>query len=583
MMNTLAIISSLLTVTLAQQQPFLNCSYFLDGGTYACELTINNADGLNNFTEIGGIHLDGYTNADTELLYRSGDSASTNVPSIICGTFPNLIRMQLYFIGLTEIDDTAFAGCSRLNELGLSSNRIRSVSASALVDLVRLTYINLNDNSLATLPENVFAMQQNLSTLDMSLNPFENIPVSLFRPLENLQILFLSYANLDAINNQWFTTNLRLNSLTMASNRISVSADSFVGLEGLRTLDLAYNTIDDIPSQAFAPLQNLQHLYLTGNNFTELQADSFPDLRSLETLDIRENPIAVVNNGAFRGLGNLNVLTMSNCRLQQLHSNSFEGLGNLTLLSLDFNRIEELPPSVFVPLPNLSYFGLWYNRLKTLRRNSFGSLSSLQILDLEGNVVNGLERAIIDDAVNLDSLFFNGNLCANNYFGNFPISRAQHLLALERCFSNMRYIIGKFINKFVDSNNFKDNFRLDTVTEGDDDFWFFPGPHPGIALRVRSENEVQVALTPFNFTWNPVIEIFIGTTNNSRSVIRINRETNVAVVPTPNIIARDQWNDFRITWANQVILVYSGNNNYPFMSYTMEDLFPVNFYGLRAV
>lgn len=126
-------------------------------------------------------------------------------------------------------------------------------------------------------------------------------------------------------------------------------------------------------------------------------------------------------------------------------------------------------------------------------------------------------------------------------------------------------------------------FFSETTTEGDDDYTFFEGPHPGIALRVNSGSEVQISLTPFNFLWTPMIEVFIGTTNNTRSSIRINQETNVVTVPSPNILARDQWNDFRVTWENQSILVYSGNSTFPFMGFTMQQFFPVNFYGLRAV
>lgn len=441
-MKRILTISLLFTVAVVAQQPSLNCSYFLVGEMYACDLTIRNPNGFNNFTQIEGVHFQGYINADLELLYRGGGSESTNVPSIICETFPNLRRMQLYNLGVTEIDDTAFIGCSRLSELGLSSNRISSISASAFVHLVDIRDVNLSDNLLTTLPDNVFTSQTNLTTLDMSLNPFHDIPVELFRPLENLERLYLSYANLNAINNRWFTSNVRLNDLNLASNRISVSGDSFVGLEGLKALNLAYNAINEIPSATFAPLKNLQHLHLSGNNITALHEDSFPDLANLETLDIDRNPIVTIRDGAFRGLGNLRVLTMSNCRLQQLLSNSFADLRNLSVLSLDFNRIEELPQSVF-DLPHLKHLGLWNNRLKTLRRNSFGSLLlNLQTLDLEGNVVNGLDRTIIDDAVRLDTLYFSGNLCANNYFGNFLLSRAEYLLMLERCFSNMRYIVG---------------------------------------------------------------------------------------------------------------------------------------------
>jgi len=126
-------------------------------------------------------------------------------------------------------------------------------------------------------------------------------------------------------------------------------------------------------------------------------------------------------------------------------------------------------------------------------------------------------------------------------------------------------------------------YIIDIVTEGDDPYSFFESKDPGIVIRVDSDNEIQIALTPFNFEWRPMIEIFIGATNNTRSVIRINQETNVVTVPTSNIISGDQSNDFRITWMSQIILIYSGNNTFPFMAYTMQDFYPVNFYGLRAV
>jgi len=297
---------------------------------------------------------------------------------------------------------------------------------------------------------------------------------------------------------------------------------------------------------------------------TEIQADSFADLGSLEFLGLGFNPIEVLHGGAFRGLANITTLECMGCRLRQLNANAFEGAGNLRVLYLDLNEIEDLPPGVFVPLSNIRYISLWYNRLNTLRRNSFGTLTSLESLNLNSNYMNGLDRAIIDDAVNLNTLYFLYNSCAHNYSENFANDRPQFLELLDRCFTNFRFIIN-------------------TVTQGDDAFSFFEGRNPGIVVRVNASNEVQIALSPLNVLWNPVIEIFIGTANNTRSVIRMNQQTNVVTVPTPNILIRDQWNDFRITWQYQVISVFSGNDTFPFMSFTMQDWVPVNFYALRSV
>jgi len=353
--------------------------------------------------------------------------------------------------------------------------------------------------------------------------------------------------------------------LYLGSNEITtLLPESFVGLEQLRNLNLGNNFINEITNGTFGPLRNLAYLVVYNNNMTELKVDTFTGLEQLRTLEINDNPIDVIHEGAFRGLGNLITLNMARCRLRQLHTNDFEDLRNLSTLTLYENEIEELPVGVFATLENINVIYLGYNRLKTVRRNSFGTLTTLETLELSGNVVNALDRSIIDDAVNLDTLYFGQNICANNYFWNFRISRPLYLTMLETCFSNLRYLI-------------------DTVTEADDEFSFFDARLPGIIFRVNTENEIQIALTPFNFAWIPMIEIFIGTANNTRSTIRMNQETDVVNIPTPNIIVRDRSNDFRITWVGQNVLIHSGNDPFPFMSFTMQDFYPVNFIGLRAV
>jgi hypothetical protein len=103
-------------------------------------------------------------------------------------------------------------------------------------------------------------------------------------------------------------------------------------------------------------------------------------------------------------------------------------------------------------------------------------------------------------------------------------------------------------------------------------------------MRVNTQQEIRISLTPFDFEWNPMLEISIGTNNNTRSSIRRNQEaTNVVIIPTPGIIRQGEWNDFRITWVNQILLVFRGNDQFPFMSFTMTDFFPVGFYGLRSM
>ncbi|XP_037036889.1 leucine-rich repeat-containing protein 70-like [Bradysia coprophila] len=560
-MKLLILISLLATIVVAQEPP-LSCFYFNVGTGYLCRLAIDNPSGFDNFTEIDGVHLEGFTNEAVTAI-QVGRGISTNIPRIICDTFPNIDQFDFYGAGLTYIDDTSFGGCTQIGWLYLSNNRLSSISEHAFTNLRAATLINLGDNLLATLPENLFANQQNLEYLTMNNNLINDFAPGIFRPLENLRYLFIENLNITTINSQLFAQNFRLIYLYLGGNRITLSPNIFSGLDELRFMSLTNNGIGEIPHGTFAGLPNLTALDLNWNNFTTLRADSFPGLSQLYSIDLSGNPIETIEENAFRGLEGLLSLIIERARLRDLNSVSFNNFPNLTYLALNINSIEEIPSGFFESMPRLNYIGLWANRIKTVRRSSFGTLTELTTLDLDRNLVNAIDREVIDDAVNLNTLYFDANLCASNYFGNFANNRDRYLPMLERCFRNMRYI-------------------TETTTENDGIYSFFEAPQPGIVLRVRSDSEIQIALTPFNFMWTPAIEIYIGSTNNTLSVIRVNDETNVVTVPTPNIIQRNQWNDFRVTWANQNVLVFTGNNTFPFMSYTMQHFFPVNSYGLRA-
>lgn len=80
-----------------------------------------------------------------------------------------------------------------------------------------------------------------------------------------------------------------------------------------------------------------------------------------------------------------------------------------------------------------------------------------------------------------------------------------------------------------------------------------------------------------------MIEIFIGTENNTRSIIRRNQDINEVNIVTRGILRNNEWTGFRIAWANHAILVFREGEEWPFMGFTMIDFFPVNFYGLRSM
>jgi Leucine-rich repeat (LRR) protein len=62
---------------------FIECNYILVSGQYACGLRINNPNGFDNFTRIGGTHLAGLGDADVTIV-SSLIGNTTNIPAAIC-------------------------------------------------------------------------------------------------------------------------------------------------------------------------------------------------------------------------------------------------------------------------------------------------------------------------------------------------------------------------------------------------------------------------------------------------------------------------------------------------------------------
>lgn len=435
-MKIFFIITSLLSVAFAQT---IRCRYVNYGSVYGCELTITNPNGFNSFTQIEGAHLSGYSNARVGVLYRVS-GVTTNVPRIICDTFTNLNSLDLHNTGLTEVDDNAFRGCTQVTQLDLWENSISSISANAFAGLRNVRFLNLEKNMLTTIPATLFANQQNLEMLYLSQNLFADYPVGVFRPLQNILNLGIGFSNLNEINSQWFGNNTKLVDLHVGGNRIRLTAQSFIGLDSLRYLNLANNGISQIPAGTFAPLRNLRDLDIFGNAFTELVADSFAGLQNLAYLQIGYAPLRQIHAGAFRGLPNLKNLIMAQCELSQLQSTAFEDLRGLNYINLNQNGIEDLR-DFLVPLSNLRDVSFENNNVRTVRRSNFGLVTNLDTLNFDGNFINAFDKALIDAAVNFNSLYFTGNLCASRFYASFTLSRAEYLPTLQSCFTNFNNLV----------------------------------------------------------------------------------------------------------------------------------------------
>ena len=84
------------------------------------------------------------------------------------------------------------------------------------------------------------------------------------------------------------------------------------------------------------------------------------------------------------------------------------------------------------------------------------------------------------------------------------------------------------------------------------EYTFSPIAGQGINFGVRAPNDAHLALTSGPEESDPMIEIFIGGWNNTKSVIRKNRtKPDVAENATPDVLNAGEFRKFWIKWIEE--------------------------------
>lgn len=440
---------------------------------YACNLNIYNTLGFDNFTTVGGEHLEGRTDADVTAILGRPASKTLNIPRILCSVFSNAVYLDYSWLEILSVGESELGSCEALQFIILRGNKIANVHVNAFANNPGLISINFDYNNLQTLSEGLFNNLVNLHTLELSNNPFTLIPGGLFHGLANLRRLHMESTKISELNPQWFTTLAGLHRLLVSNNLITgLSEDILSDLKELRFFDISGNRLyDNIAPGVFRSSINLMHLRLTETRITKLNPQWFQNLRNLSTLFINSNEIASIpenvfensnlttlwtfelgNNqltestipeNLFSGFPNLLNLRMNGNSIRRLNPKWFERMSRLQVLDVSYNRIDELPSGIFAPIEGITELNFERNQLKTLDRSSFGNLGNLTSLNLDRNSINAIDEKILEDAPLLNMLYLWNNKCLNERFFNFASNRALFLTRLRNCMNNFRFTVGK--------------------------------------------------------------------------------------------------------------------------------------------
>ncbi|XP_039580959.1 leucine-rich repeat-containing G-protein coupled receptor 4 [Passer montanus] len=302
------------------------------------------------------------------------DNSLTEVPISPLSNLPSLQALTLALNRITHIPDYAFTNLSSLVVLHLHNNKIKTIGKHCFDGLDNLETLDLNYNNMVEFPEAIkalpslkelgfhsnyisiipdgaFAGNPLLRTIHLYDNPLSFVGNSAFQNLSDLHSLVIRGASMV----QWFpnlTGTINLESLTLTGTKInSIPVNLCQEQKVLRTLDLSYNNIKDLPS--FKGCHTLEEISLQHNQIHEIAEDTFQGLSSLRVLDLSRNRIHRIHKGAFITVGALLNLDLS---FNELSSVPAEGLSGLNQLKLTGNSElkEALAAKNFAKLRSLS-------------------------------------------------------------------------------------------------------------------------------------------------------------------------------------------------------------------------------------
>lgn len=281
------------------------------GGGYTCNLSIQNPNGV-DFDSIGGVHLEGRTNADVQVL-RALNQNTFNIPRRICFTFQNLVNFTMISSRVYELSAWSFAHCQNIERIELYNNLVQDI------------------------PEDTFYANGNLRVFDINNNRLTSIHVRALTG-SRLEWINLNFNQFVTFNFTWLdSVSETLTTLDMMSNRLlEIEPAAFRNLGNLRSLNLGTNYFADLPGDAFNALTNLQILFLHGNFLNLLRPGWFNSMFALEELRLEFNLVPSLPARIFANNHNLRDIGLSFNQITSINRNAF---GNLTALRSFYGEI----------------------------------------------------------------------------------------------------------------------------------------------------------------------------------------------------------------------------------------------------
>ncbi|KAH9488981.1 hypothetical protein Btru_041444 [Bulinus truncatus] len=232
---------------------------------------------------------------------------------------------------------------------------------------------------------------------------------------------------------------------------------------GITKLDLSYNAIKELPSNAFALYKKLKHLRLYKNSLYKLDTFSFCELTDLQSLDLSNNLLSMIKGtfpkGVFKDLTSLIELKINknNNTLQagvdfEYPDEALADLTSLSTLYMDGLTNKSLGQNFteLKHLTNLQMTGFvdGYCNLHSVNNETFQHVPWLTVLNISNCHLYHIHPSTFEHLKNLTSLdiHYNENLGIDNFPQITQSLKNSRLKFLDASTIESRYSTGKSVN-----------------------------------------------------------------------------------------------------------------------------------------
>lgn len=225
-----------------------------------------------------------------------------------------------------------------------------------------------------------------------------------------------------------------------ATEKIIIKGDHLPGKSNMdvKILIIIYSNTLTISRQMLEVFPNIISYIATSAGIQEITPFIFNATSDMKQVQLTYNNLGDIRSNAFYGIKDVEVIRLNSNNITSIDENVFEGLLKLEVLYLNFNLIKTLGPNTFNSLNKLVMLHFAFNRISTFHGRWAENKPYLKVLNLQGNNATVVDPSLIDNLTNLQILSMSDNICVNRIFfiKQEQLSLNYVRQELKQCFEN---------------------------------------------------------------------------------------------------------------------------------------------------